>query len=73
MKKIVMKGKQMCKLKEYDLAYICYYSERIEFSAIAAGFSQPVSTKVIHHIVQELNNQGLFDFYKSTYEEMLEE
>ncbi|PEA86403.1 hypothetical protein [Bacillus thuringiensis] len=63
----------MRKFKEYDLAYICYYSERIELPAIAAGFSQPVSTKVIHHIIQELNNQGLFNFYKSKYKEMLEE
>ncbi|MGX5570978.1 hypothetical protein ACWKTS_05740 [Bacillus toyonensis] len=63
----------MKKLKEYDLAYICYYSERIEFSAIAAGFSQPVSTTVIHHIIQDLHEQELFDFYKSTYEEMLRE
>ncbi|PEF39592.1 hypothetical protein [Bacillus wiedmannii] len=58
--------------KEYDLAYICYYSERIELSAIAAGFSPRISTKVLHHIIQEVNNQGLFDFYKNTYEEMLE-
>ncbi|EJR89749.1 hypothetical protein [Bacillus cereus] len=63
----------MQQLKEYDLAYICYYSERIELSAIAAGFPQPVSTTVIKHIVQELNKQGIFDFYKSTYKEMLEE
>ncbi|MEN3130394.1 hypothetical protein [Bacillus albus] len=62
----------MQKFKEYDLAYICYYSERIELPAIAAGFSQPVSTKVINHMIQDLHNQELFDFYKSTYEEMLE-
>ncbi|PFK18423.1 hypothetical protein [Bacillus cereus] len=63
----------MQKLKEYDLAYICYYSERIELSAIAAGFSQPVSTTVIHHIIQDLHEKELFDFYKSTYEELLKE
>ncbi|MED3322561.1 hypothetical protein P4377_13915 [Bacillus thuringiensis] len=63
----------MQKLKEYDLAYIYYYSEKIELSAIAAGFSQPVSTTVIHHIIQDLHDQELFNFYKSTYEEMLGE
>ncbi|MEW4236224.1 hypothetical protein Q0N71_25180 [Bacillus thuringiensis] len=63
----------MQKFKEYDLAYICYYSERIELPAIAAGFSQPITTTVIHHTLQQLNNQGLFDFYKNTYREMLEE
>ncbi|MHA2890594.1 hypothetical protein [Bacillus cereus] len=63
----------MQQLKEYDLAYICYYSERIELPALAAGFSSPVSTTEIKHIVQELNNQVIFDFYKNTYKEMLEE
>ncbi|EOO26108.1 hypothetical protein IIU_06044 [Bacillus cereus VD133] len=63
----------MKELKEYDLAYICYYSERIELPAIAAVFPPPVSTTMIKHIVQKLNNQGIFDFYKNTYKEMLEE
>ncbi|OUB31590.1 hypothetical protein BK708_07915 [Bacillus thuringiensis serovar yunnanensis] len=63
----------MKQLKEYDLAYICYYSERIELPAISAGFSPPISTTAIKHIIQELNNQGIFDFYKNTYKEMLEE
>ncbi|MFJ8530353.1 hypothetical protein [Bacillus sp. NPDC094106] len=63
----------MKRFKEYDLAYICYYSERIELSAIAARFSQPVSTQVINHMVQELKQKELFHFYKTTYEELLEE
>ena len=29
----------MSQMKAYDLAYICYYAEKIELSAIAAGFA----------------------------------
>jgi hypothetical protein len=63
----------MRKLKEYDLAYICYYSERIELAHIATGFSPKLTQKEITQLIQDLNDQELFDFYKSTYEEMFEE
>ncbi|MEN3132489.1 hypothetical protein [Bacillus albus] len=63
----------MQKLKEYDLAYISYYSERIELSAIAAGFEPKLPLKELTKLLQDLNDQGLFDFYKNTYKEMLEE
>ncbi|MBT2578673.1 hypothetical protein J7E43_14925 [Bacillus sp. ISL-8] len=63
----------MRKLKEYDLAYICYYSERIELANIATGLSTKLTLKELTELIQDLNDQELFDFYKSTYEEMLEE
>ncbi|MGG1152971.1 hypothetical protein [Bacillus wiedmannii] len=63
----------MRKLKEYDLAYICYYSERIEMAHIAARFTPKLTQKELTKLIQDLNNQELFDFYKSTYEELLEE
>ncbi|WP_144506065.1 hypothetical protein [Bacillus mycoides] len=63
----------MRKLKEYDLSYICYYSERIELANIATGLSPTLTLKELTKLIQDLNDQELFDFYKSTYEEMLEE
>ncbi|WP_144509199.1 hypothetical protein, partial [Bacillus mycoides] len=61
----------MRKLKEYDLAYICYYSERIELANIATGLSPTLTLtlKELTQLIQDLNDQELFDFYKSTYEE----
>ncbi|MED3067539.1 hypothetical protein P4310_18680 [Bacillus thuringiensis] len=63
----------MRKLKEYDLAYICYYSERIELAHIATGFSPKFTQKELTKLIQDLKGQELFNFYKSTYEEMFEE
>ncbi|AXY08566.1 hypothetical protein CUC43_17970 [Bacillus thuringiensis LM1212] len=63
----------MSKLKEYDLAYICYYSERVELANIATGLSTKLTMKELTQLIQNLKDQELFDFYKSTYEEMLEE
>ncbi|UYX52255.1 hypothetical protein M3Y14_27865 [Bacillus thuringiensis] len=63
----------MQKLTEYELAYICYYSERVELSTILTGFSPKLTLKELTKLIQDLNNQELFDFYKSTYEEMFEE
>ncbi|OUB64547.1 hypothetical protein [Bacillus thuringiensis] len=63
----------MRKLKEYDLAYICYYSERVELANITTGLSTKLTIRELTQLIQDLNDQELFDFYKSTYEEMLEE
>ncbi|MGG5741902.1 hypothetical protein [Bacillus cereus group sp. IBL03679] len=63
----------MQKLTEYELAYICYYSERVELTAIVTGFSPKLTMKEMKGLLQDLDDKGLFDFYKSTYEEMLEE
>ncbi|MEI4618226.1 hypothetical protein [Bacillus cereus] len=63
----------MRNLKEYDLAYICYYSERIELSSIAAGFETKLKSKEIPPLLEDLRTKGIFDFYKNTYQELLEE
>jgi len=63
----------MRKLKEYDLAYICYYSERVELTAIAAGFAPKLKGKEINFLLEGLHKKGIFEFYKNTYEELLEE
>ena len=44
----------MSQMKAYDLAYICYYAEKIELSAIAAGFAPSLSTKALESLIQEL-------------------
>ncbi|QWI73028.1 hypothetical protein ER45_028875 (plasmid) [Bacillus mycoides] len=63
----------MPQLKEYDLAYICYYSEKVELRAIAAGFAPKLNFKEINFLLDDLRKKGTFEFYKSTYEELLEE
>ncbi|MGQ0418717.1 hypothetical protein ACT4US_01995 [Bacillus sp. HC-Mk] len=63
----------MLQLTEYDLAYICYYSERVELTAIAAGFAPKLKVREITLLLEALHKKGLFDFYKNTYEELLEE
>jgi hypothetical protein len=59
------------KLQEYDLAYICYYAEKIELSAIA-GFDAEISTPALAVLLQELKENGQFDTYKRKYQELLE-
>jgi hypothetical protein len=61
------------KLQEYDLAYICYYAEKIELSAIALrGFDAEISTPALAVLLQELKRNGQFDTYKRKYQELLE-
>jgi hypothetical protein len=60
------------KLQEYDLAYICYYAEKIELSAIFAGFDAEISTPALAVLLQELKENGQFDTYKRKYQELLE-
>jgi hypothetical protein len=61
------------KLQEYDLAYICYYAEKIELSAILAGFDAfEISTPALAVLLQELKENGQFDTYKRKYQELLE-
>ncbi|KAA0781509.1 hypothetical protein ACT7C1_15655 [Bacillus paranthracis] len=59
------------KLPEYDLAYICYYAEKIELSAIAAGFDAEISTSGLAILLQELKENGQFECYKKKYQELL--
>ncbi|EOO24380.1 hypothetical protein IIU_06750 [Bacillus cereus VD133] len=63
----------MQKLKEYDLAYICYYSEKVELRALAAGFVPKLKLKEVNFLLDDLHKKGTFEFYKNTYEELLEE
>jgi hypothetical protein len=61
------------KLQEYDLACdICYYAEKIELSAIFAGFDAEISTPALAVLLQELKENGQFDTYKRKYQELLE-
>ena len=53
----------MSQMKAYDLAYICYYAEKIELSAIA-GFAPSLSTKALESLIQELKETNQFAFYK---------
>ncbi|PEF63698.1 hypothetical protein [Bacillus cereus] len=62
----------MSQIKEYDLAYICYYAEKIELSAIAAGFAPSLSIKALESLIQELKETNQFDFYKKMYQDLLE-
>lgn len=61
----------MERVKEYDLAYICYYSERIELTAIAAGFPHNFSTTFLKKIIQKLKKENQFDYYKNMYVNLL--
>jgi hypothetical protein len=54
------------------LAYICYYAEKIELSAIFAGFDAEISTPALAVLLQELKKNGQFDTYKRKYQELLE-
>jgi len=62
----------MSQMKEYDLAYICYYAEKIELSAIATGFASSLSTIALESLIQELKETNQFDFYKKMYQDLLE-
>ncbi|WP_144519387.1 hypothetical protein [Bacillus thuringiensis] len=59
-------------MKEYDLAYICYYAEKIELFTIAAGIAPSLSTKALESLIQELKETNPFDFYKKMYQDLLE-
>lgn len=61
----------MPKLTEYDLAYICYYSERGELTALVVGFEPKL--KEIMPLLDGLRRKGIFNFYTNTYQELLEE
>ncbi|MGG0263072.1 hypothetical protein [Bacillus mycoides] len=63
----------MIKLTEYDLSYICYYSEKMELTALVAGFSPRLKSNDIKLLLEDLRKKKIFDFYKTTYEELLEE
>ncbi|EJR93444.1 hypothetical protein IKE_05840 [Bacillus cereus VD196] len=54
----------MKKVKEYDLAYICYYSERIALSAIGVGFEPRFSIAFLADLFLRLKNDNKFDYYK---------
>ncbi|MEH7218011.1 hypothetical protein [Bacillus toyonensis] len=62
----------MRKLTEYDLAYICYYSERVEIPALAAGFTPQLKFQEINFVLENLRKTEMFEFYKNTYEELLD-
>ncbi|EKS8367035.1 hypothetical protein [Bacillus thuringiensis] len=51
----------MPKLTEYELAYICYYSKRVELTALAAGFEPKL--KEIMPLLDDLRRKGIFDFF----------
>ncbi|MBG0970677.1 hypothetical protein [Bacillus sp. SRB3LM] len=63
----------MIKLTEYDLAYICYYSEKVPLSALAAGYFPRLQSKDLTRLLENLRKKKIFDFYRNTYEELLEE
>ncbi|MEK4418655.1 hypothetical protein LW858_29265 (plasmid) [Bacillus cereus] len=63
----------MIKLTEYDLAYICYYSEKVALPALVAGYSPRLRSNDIKFLLEDLRKKEVFDFYKNTYEELLEE
>ncbi|MED1384299.1 hypothetical protein [Bacillus mycoides] len=54
----------MKNMSEYDLAYICYYSEKIELPTIAAGFASEISNQSLQVLIQELKDTNQFDYYK---------
>ena len=54
----------MSQMKAYDLAYICYYAEKIELSAID-WFCSSLSTKALESLIQELKETNQFAFYKN--------
>ncbi|PEN88557.1 hypothetical protein CN553_23445 [Bacillus cereus] len=63
----------MPKLTEYELSYICYYSERVDLTNIAAGFGPKLKSKEITPLLEELRKKNIFEFYKNSYKELLEE
>ncbi|PGT65718.1 hypothetical protein COD86_25485 [Bacillus cereus] len=63
----------MRNITEYDLAYICYYSEILETSAIAAGFPPTFSAAFLKTLIQELKKENQFDYYKNMYVDLLNE
>lgn len=60
------------KLQEYDLAYICYYAEKLSYQRFFAGFDAEISTPALAVLLQELKENGQFDTYKRKYQELLE-
>ncbi|MEB9553155.1 hypothetical protein P4J60_26695 [Bacillus cereus] len=65
------KSKRAREIQEYDLAYICYYSEKIELSSIGVGFSPNFSVEYLENLIQDLKQKGKFDYYKSIYTQLL--
>ncbi|EJR66516.1 hypothetical protein IIO_01132 [Bacillus cereus VD115] len=61
----------MKQFEEYDLAYICYYSERIELSAISAGYTPRFPTPFLTELLRRLKNENKFDHYKNMYINLL--
>jgi hypothetical protein len=59
------------KLQEYDLAYICYYAEKLSYQRLS-GFDAEISTPALAVLLQELKENGQFDTYKRKYQELLE-
>ncbi|OUB11995.1 hypothetical protein BK708_29225 [Bacillus thuringiensis serovar yunnanensis] len=61
----------MKKIKEYDLAYICYYSERLGLHEIGLGFEPRCSIIRLTNIIQKLKTENRFDYYKKMYLDLL--
>ncbi|EJR90884.1 hypothetical protein IKE_05689 [Bacillus cereus VD196] len=61
----------MKQVKEYDLAYICYYSERIALSTLGLGFEPRFSVTFLTDLIRKLKNENKFYYYKNMYVNLL--
>ncbi|MGG0257436.1 hypothetical protein ABEY61_30360 [Bacillus toyonensis] len=63
----------MKKFKEYDLAYICYYSEKLALHEIGLGFEPRFTIIRLKNIIKKLKTEDRFDYYKKMYLDLLNE
>lgn len=63
----------MKKIQEYDLAYICYYSEKMRIAEIAKGYYPKFPTVFLNQLIQKLKDENKFDYYKNKYIEWMKD
>ncbi|MEW4153887.1 hypothetical protein Q0N88_29200 [Bacillus thuringiensis] len=62
----------MRKFTTYDLAYICYYAEKISLAELGRSFSPNLSLITIQLLINHLKEEKKFDYYKEYYVKLLE-
>ncbi|MFT4142005.1 MAG: hypothetical protein QM671_24025 [Bacillus sp. (in: firmicutes)] len=62
----------MRKFTDYDLAYICYYAERISLAEIGVSFSPIIPLITLQLLINHLKQEKKFDYYKEYYIKLLE-
>lgn len=62
----------MKKFTDYDLAYICYYAEKISLAEIGVSFSPSIPLSILQLLINRLKEENKFDYYKQYYLKLFE-